>query len=101
MQACLDKRLTYIQLPFNEEKTRLLSVIEQAKISKKKVLFNRPFAMGASAQKSSDQPEKSNQMIAAFKQIVDLNCPGVILTGTASSDHLKQNISYFESATHG
>lgn len=101
IKACADERLSYIQLPFNEEKTELLPVIEQAKKKQKKVLFNRPFAMGATAQPSSNGGSTSSQMVTAYKRIFDLNCPGVVLTGTASLDHLKQNISYFESATHG
>jgi len=93
LKACSDERLKYIQLPFNEERMELLPVIEKAKTSNKKVLFNRPFSTGAVTQQSA--------MIAAYKRIVDLNCPGVVLTGTASLEHLKQNISNFESATHG
>lgn len=93
LKACTDERLTYIQLPFNEEKMELLPVIERAKTGGKKVLFNRPFAMGAITKQSS--------MIAAYKRIVDLDCQGVILTGTASLEHLKQNINNFESAIHG
>jgi aryl-alcohol dehydrogenase-like predicted oxidoreductase len=100
IKACSDERLSYIQLPFNEEKTDLLPVVEQAKKNRKKVLFNRPFAMGAIAQSSSDGTETSQRMIEAYRRIFDLDCPGVVLTGTASLGHLKQNISYFESATH-
>lgn len=93
LKACSDGRLTYIQLPFNEERMELLPVIDKAKISDKKILFNRPFAMGA----VTGQPS----MIAAYKRIIDLDCPGVVLTGTASLEHLRQNINNFESAAHG
>ncbi|MDQ5951578.1 MAG: hypothetical protein QG639_859 [Patescibacteria group bacterium] len=93
IKACSDERLTHIQLPFNQERMELLPVIEKAKNNDKKVLFNRPFAMGAITQPSS--------MIAAYKRIASLECPGVILTGTASLEHLKQNITYFESAVYG
>jgi aryl-alcohol dehydrogenase-like predicted oxidoreductase len=101
LKACSDKRLTYIQLPYNEERTELIPVIEQAITSNKKVLFNRPFAMGAIAKQSINENETKKRMIAAYKRIIDLNCPGVILTGTASSEHLRQNINNFESAVHG
>lgn len=93
LKACSDKRLTYIQLPYNEKHTELTPVIEQAKANNKKVLFNRPFAMGAVTKQSA--------MVAAYKQIANLACPGIVLTGTASFTHLKQNINNFESAIYG
>lgn len=90
LKACSDRSLNYIQLPFNEERMELITVIKNAKRSKKKVLFNRPFAMGAVTKQLS--------MISAYKRIIDLDCPGVILTGTASLEHLKQNINNFQRA---
>ncbi len=93
LAACSDERLTYIQLPFNKERMELLPVIQKALITEKKVLFNRPFAMGAITEQQA--------MIAAYKRIIDLGCPGVVLTGTASLEHLRQNSNNFESATHG
>lgn len=100
MEACRNQRVSYIQLPYNEQRTELLPVIKQAKIYQKKVLFNRPFAMGALAKLSSDKARASQRMIAAYQRIADLDCSGVVLTGTASLEHLKQNIFYFESAIY-
>lgn len=93
IKACSDERLTHIQLPFNQERMELQPVIEKAKNNNKKVLFNRPFAMGAVTKQSS--------MIEAYKRIASFECPGVILTGTASLEHLKQNIANFGSAVYG
>lgn len=98
LKACHDQKLSHIQLPFNQNQTHLLPVVKQAKTMHKKILFNRPFAMGAITNQTSNREKSEENMVNAYKEIIVLNCPGVILTGTASLNHLKQNLSCFKQA---
>jgi len=93
--ACKDARLQYIQLPYNQERSELLAVIQLAKENSKKILFNRPFAMGAITLDTT-QTTKKAKMVEAFKFIQKTNCPGVILSGTGSPEHLKENLGVFK-----
>ena len=86
-QACSDMRFSFIQLPYNKEKTDLLPVIHSAIQRNTQILFNRPFGMGALV----DNPK------AAYAFIIDTKVSGYILTGTASVAHLKENSEAFQS----
>lgn len=90
--SCGDDRFSYIQLPYNQQRTDLLPVISQAKIKNKRILFNRPLAMGAIAQSLN----KEQAIFDAFSFINQTKAPGVILTGTASIKHLKENMEIFK-----
>jgi aryl-alcohol dehydrogenase-like predicted oxidoreductase len=52
---------------------------------------NRPFAMGAMVHAGADKRE-------AFRFILERNFQGVILTGTTSPEHLKENWRAFQEA---
>lgn len=93
--ACKMDVIEYIQLPYNRDRPELLPVIEQAKRQGKKVLFNRPLAMGASATGKTDR-EKRQVITDAFAFIAEAGVSGVILSGTASIEHLNENMSCFK-----
>ncbi len=92
--VCEDNRLEYIQLPYNEERTELRPVIDLADQKNKQILFNRPFTMG-SAVSGLVNEGKENKIMNAFSFILKTNSSGVILSGTASAKHLKENIGLF------
>ena len=57
------------------------------------VAVNRPYAMGAMLY---DRPNENKA--AAFRFILERKFDGVILTGTKSPQHLRENRDAFESA---
>jgi aryl-alcohol dehydrogenase-like predicted oxidoreductase len=89
-----DENFNYIQLPYNFERKELFPVIIAANKLRKKIIFNRPFAMGAVAIKE----EKMTEIINAFNLILETNASGIVLTGTASKEHLKENILFWNKA---
>lgn len=90
--SCEDDRFSYIQLPYNKERADLLPVILRAKEKNKKILFNRPLAMGAAVQSAN----KAQAIYDAFSFIDQTGAEGVLLSGTASTKHLKENIEVFK-----
>lgn len=95
LKACEMDIYSYLQLPYNSEKDYLLPVIQAAKKAGKKVLFNRPFAMGALAQ-SNEPNQKQQELTEAFKFILETGVSGYILSGTANIEHLTENMHIFE-----
>jgi len=94
--SCEDERLSYIQLPYNQERANLLPVISKAKEKNKQILFNRPLAMGAIFHST----EKSKDIYDAFSFISETQAKGILLSGTASKQHLKENIEEFKSLSY-
>ncbi len=93
LAACENSNIHFIQLPFNTENNTFLPVIELAKAYGKEVIINRPFNMGSLAQESDSQSK-----IEAFSHILQTKATGIILTGTASIPHLKENLDTFQFA---
>lgn len=98
LAASQDERFLYLQLPYNRESTHLQPVVDEAIRHQKRILFNRPFAMGAIAQ-HADATEKHQQLVAAYRFIARTGAEGVILSGTASAAHLEENLTSFNEAT--
>lgn len=89
--SCEDRRFSYIQLPYNKERVDLLPVIVKAKQKNKQILFNRPLAMGSTVRAL----DKTQAIRDAFTFIDETGSSGVLLTGTASVQHLEENINIF------
>jgi aryl-alcohol dehydrogenase-like predicted oxidoreductase len=89
--AVEDGRYSVVQLPFNRENPAFGGMIERADARGMWVAVNRPFAMGAMVHAGADKRE-------AFRFILERNFQGVILTGTTSPEHLKENWRAFQEA---
>ena len=77
---------SYLQFPFNRSNTALADIFPLARKNGMKLLLNRPLAMGAIAS-SAD----------AFAFVRDQDFSGVVLTGTKSIAHLRENHAAFTS----
>jgi aryl-alcohol dehydrogenase-like predicted oxidoreductase len=75
---------SYLQFPFNRTNTALADIFPLARKTGMKLLINRPLAMGAIAA-SAD----------AFAFVRDQDFSGVVLTGTKSIAHLRENCATF------
>jgi aryl-alcohol dehydrogenase-like predicted oxidoreductase len=78
-----------VQLPLNRANTTFAPVLEAAARRGMWVAVNRPFAMGQSVGAE------------AFRFILEYEFPGVVLTGSTSREHLRQNREWFCEATQG
>lgn len=96
--ACDDDRFSYIQLPYNADKPEMREVIQRATEVRKKVLFNRPFAMG-SLFVDAQQDVVEERMRQAYALIFETGAYGVVLTGTSNIGHLSENMKAFDAAT--
>lgn len=88
-----DERYSYLQLPYNYEREELLSIIRMSVKSGRKLIFNRPFAMGSLL--NGVNSSKHELIEKAFQFILKTGATGYILTGTASPHHLSQNHKLF------
>jgi len=89
-----DPRYGCIQLPLNRANPKFAEAVHAAAARDLWIATNRPFAMGAmlyGAQPVSHQD--------AFRFVLDHRFNGVILTGTKSRDHLRDNWQAFQSAS--
>jgi len=86
--AIADPRYAMLQMPFNESHPALAPVLQQAAARRMWIAVNRPFAMGAIARNRR----------AAFRFILEQDFSGVILSGTTSREHLRENWVAFQSA---
>lgn len=77
---------SYLQFPFNRTHTALADIFPLARKKGMKLLINRPLAMGAIAA----SPE-------AFAFVRAQDFSGVVLTGTKSVPHLRENYAAFTS----
>lgn len=89
LQVIDDVSFQWIQIPYNQTQTHFDNIIQKA--SRKKLIINRPFQMGAVLL-------ASHNTVEPFRFILKQSFSGVILTGTSNPEHLKENIKSFESA---
>jgi hypothetical protein len=73
-----------MQLPFNRENPAFAAILDRAGARGMWIAVNRPFAMGAMVHAGADKRD-------AFRFILERSFQGVILTGTISPEHLKEN----------
>jgi len=84
--AIADPRYTAIQVPFHAQYSMMAPAIGEAAARGMWVAVNRPFAMGALA----------GDRCAAFRFILRHEFEGVILSGTTSREHLRENWQAFQ-----
>ncbi len=89
--AVEDGRYSVMQLPFNRENPAFAAILDRAGARGMWIAVNRPFAMGAMVHAGADKRD-------AFRFILERSFQGVILTGTTSPEHLKENWRAFEEA---
>lgn len=82
-----------LQFPHNITNPYDQNIIENALANNKNLVINRPFAMGKIAQEDSN-----NAKLKAYTFIMDTIKEGIILTGTKSIKHLKENVILFNQA---
>ncbi len=78
--AADDPRLNVMQFPYNAENRQFGPFLKPGKW----IAVNRPFAMGAHVRRDG------------FRFILEREFTGVILTGTTSKDHLRENWEAFQ-----
>lgn len=84
--------VAWIQFPFHVGNTYMEDVFALARDHR--ILINRPFGMGALV-----APHDAEARAAAFRHILARPFHGAILTGTASPEHLRENVEAFLRAT--
>lgn len=95
--AVIDPRFKVIQLPYNNASLQFREIIQRASSASKQLLINRPFQMGKiPAENTSDN--KKRLAVNAFRFILQEEFDGVVLTGTSNSEHLAENINFFNEA---
>jgi len=92
-----DGRFAFIQFPYNASNNSLEDVFGLAEDAGIRVIVNRPFAMGNLLYNDS-VPKGTDAKIDAFSAILCRASAGVILTGTKSAVHLRQNAAAFRQA---
>lgn len=90
----VDLPIDVIQLPHNILRPNDAEVIREAVEKGKRILINRPFAMGEIVQKQDGFANK----VEAFDFIIKDLQEGIILTGTSSQEHLQENLRAFDAA---
>ncbi|MBS1875687.1 MAG: aldo/keto reductase [Acidobacteria bacterium] len=92
--AVADGSFSVIQLPLNLANRRFEAPAREASARGMSVVANRPFAMGAMLY--GDAPVTRAD---AFAYMLGLGLNGVILTGTADTAHLDENLAAFHEAS--
>ena len=86
--ALADPGYSVMQMPYNASYPALGGVFVEAAARRMWIAVNRPFAMGAI---DCDKRE-------AFRFILERPFRGVILSGTTSREHLRENLEAFAAA---
>jgi aryl-alcohol dehydrogenase-like predicted oxidoreductase len=95
--VCDSNLYSSIQLPFNEANTTFAAIIERAQAKGKMVIVNRPFNMGGILYEKVKNLSPEEQRIHAYRFILQrVTTKGVVLTGTKSADHLRENWDAFK-----
>lgn len=92
--VCEDHRFGIIQLPYNMDNTKFGGIIDLAVENDKMIIVNRPFNMGQMI--AGDGKRVSSE--DAFRFVLQKKFKGVVLTGTKSPEHLRENIKAFSAA---
>jgi len=93
-----DDKYQVIQLPFNQQNTAFEPIIKAATQSGKQIVTNRPFNMGETVNKDQTKSREALEQ-EAFEFILAQCFNGLILTGTKSPEHLRENLQAFNEAT--
>lgn len=85
---------SWIQCPFNFNNRSFEGALRESRPRGMKIIVNRPFAMG----KLVDGGDITDRAVDAFRFVLSMPFDGVVLTGTRSAEHLRDNIRSFRSA---
>jgi len=96
MAAIEADEFSLIQLPFNQIRPELEPVFLTAREHNKQLAVNRPFGEGKLV--SGDAGVLGATRVESFRFILQQHFTGVILTGTKSSTHLRENMDAFNTA---
>jgi len=94
-----DTLYTYVQLPFNLAHPSMQEAFKLATAAGKQVIVNRPFGMGQLLYDESQRPNSDDVKTAAYEFVLKQEFSGVVLTGTKSPLHLRQNVAAFQWAS--
>ncbi|HMK78388.1 MAG TPA: aldo/keto reductase [Xanthobacteraceae bacterium] len=95
LMACETPAYSHIQIPFSRANQSMAPVFQAARRFSKKLLINRPYAMGALLDRHCDDNRPA--LRAALQFVHDQQFEGFILTGTRSADHFEETLRAFES----
>lgn len=93
LAACESDVYALIQLPYSQANAKMAGVFEAARRRGKRLLVNRPFAMGELI--PEDRAGKAVAMCAALAFVCAQDFGGHILTGTRNPAHLDETIDAF------
>lgn len=91
--ACASGRYNFLQFPYNKGNRKLEAIFELLSRAGMNAIVNRPFAMGQLAYGDGGCARLND----AFDFIMNQDFSGIILTGTSSKAHLRDNIRAFNS----
>jgi len=97
--ALAETLYTYVQLPFNLAYPSMQEAFRLATPARKHVIVNRPFGMGQLLYDESLDPKPEDMKIAAYEFVLRQEFSGVVLTGTKSPLHLRENLAAFRRAS--
>jgi aryl-alcohol dehydrogenase-like predicted oxidoreductase len=96
--VCHSNVFSVVQLPYNSLNTTFSDVIQEALERDKLVVINRPFNMGETLYQTREAKDPQSLRTDAYKFIVNSIPMGLVLTGTKSISHLRENIDAFAEA---
>jgi aryl-alcohol dehydrogenase-like predicted oxidoreductase len=96
--AVADPFFSAVQFPFNATNSSLEEMLAAAMEAGKRVLLNRPYAMGGLLFDAEGRHRGEEAMVEAFRFVLARRFRGFVLTGTQSAAHLRANVSAFERA---
>lgn len=85
---------SWVQCPLNISNRSFEAALRASRPRGMKFIVNRPFAMGELV----DGGDMADRAIKAFRFVQSVPFDGVVLTGTRSADHLRDNIRAFRLA---
>lgn len=94
-----DPLYTYVQMPFNMAYASMEQAFRLATATGKQVIVNRPFGMGQLLYNQSQRPNSDDMKTVAYEFVLKQEFSGVVLTGTKSPLHLRQNVEAFHCAS--
>ena len=86
---------SYIQFPFNLDHPALETIFDMATGLGRKLIVNRPLAMGTLVLHGQGHHRGTQAVSEAFRFILQFRFSGVLLMGTSSEEHLRQNSAAF------
>jgi aryl-alcohol dehydrogenase-like predicted oxidoreductase len=96
--ALTDDLFSWVQLPFNRSNASLEKAFKLANLARKRIIVNRPFGMGELLYQNGVALGRPEQIRGAFEAILKRDFSGIVLTGTRSVEHLRENIEAFHRA---